>query len=116
MRRSCWRSRWRIRARCRTWIRRRITRRQAGRLLRHIQIDSIHWSRHGRTPMNEPITIHHLDDATAEWIEEQAAQRGLDKGAVVLQLIQQGVNLEQRKADLPKYHDLDYLAGTWSKE
>jgi hypothetical protein len=66
--------------------------------------------------MNEPITIHHLDDATAEWIEEQATERGLDKEAIVIQLIQQGVNLEQRKAELPKYHDLDYLAGTWSKE
>jgi hypothetical protein len=66
--------------------------------------------------MNEPITIQHLDDATAEWIEEQAAQRGMDKEAVVLQLIQRGIDLEQKKAALPKYHDLDALAGTWSEQ
>ena len=66
--------------------------------------------------MNEPITIQHLDDATAEWIEEQATQRGTDKETVVLQLIQRGLDLEQKKTALPKYHDLDTLAGTWSEQ
>lgn len=66
--------------------------------------------------MNDPITISHLDDASAEWIEEQASQRGLDKETIVVQLIHQGIDLEQRKAQLPNYRDLDALAGTWSKE
>jgi hypothetical protein len=66
--------------------------------------------------MNEPITINHLDDAAAEWIEEQAAQRGLDKEAIILQLIHRGIDREQKKAELPRYHDLDALAGTWSEE
>jgi hypothetical protein len=66
--------------------------------------------------MNEPITIHHLDDASADWIEEQASRHGLDKEAVVLQLIHRGIDLEQKRTQLPRYHDLDTLAGTWSKE
>lgn len=32
------------------------------------------------------------------------------------QLIQRGIDLEQKKAALPKYHDLDALAGTWSEQ
>jgi hypothetical protein len=66
--------------------------------------------------VNEPITIHRLDDASAEWIEEQASQRGVDKETFVVQLIHRGIDLEQKKAQLPTYHDLDALAGTWSEE
>ncbi len=66
--------------------------------------------------MNEPITIRHLDDAAAEWIDDQAFQRGIDKEAIVVQLIHQGIDLEQKKSQLPTYHDLDALAGTWSEE
>ena len=66
--------------------------------------------------MNEPITIHHLDDASAGWIEEQASRRGVEREQVVLQLIHRGIDLEQKKSRLPHYHDLDALAGTWSEE
>jgi hypothetical protein len=62
------------------------------------------------------ITIHHLDDATADWIEDQAAQRGVDKETILLELIRRGLDLEQEKSELPRYHDLDSLAGTWSEE
>jgi hypothetical protein len=70
----------------------------------------------GRSVVNEPITINHLDDESAEWIEEQASQRGVAKETVVLHLIRQGIDLEQKKAHLPTYHDLDDLAGTWTEE
>lgn len=66
--------------------------------------------------MNDPITIRHLDDDSADWIEKQASQLGVDKEAVVVQLIHRGIDLEQRRAQLPKYRDLDALAGTWSEE
>lgn len=66
--------------------------------------------------MNDPITIRHLDDASAEWIEKQASQRGTDKETIVVQLIHQGIDLEQKRSQLHYYHDLDALAGTWSKE
>jgi hypothetical protein len=57
--------------------------------------------------VNDPITIHHLDEASSEWIEDQASQHGVDKETIVLQLIHRGM--------LPTYHDLDSLAGTWSE-
>lgn len=66
--------------------------------------------------MNDPITIRHLDDASAEWIEEQASQLGTDRETIVVQLIHRGIDLEQKKAQLPRYHDLDALAGNWSEE
>jgi len=47
------------------------------------RLDTMHAPGTREPEMNEPITIQHLDDATAEWIEEQAAQRGMDKETVV---------------------------------
>lgn len=70
----------------------------------------------GGSIVNEPITIHSLDEASAEWIEEEASRRGVEREILVLQLIHEGIDLEQRKAQLPTYHDLDSLAGTWSEE
>ena len=66
--------------------------------------------------MNDPITIHHLDEASSEWIEDQASQHGVDKETIVLQLIHRGIGLEQKKEQLATYHDLDSLAGTWTEE
>jgi hypothetical protein len=66
--------------------------------------------------MNDPITIRHLDDATADWVEDQAARRGLDKETILLELIHRGLDLEQKKTEFPKFRDLDLLAGTWSEE
>lgn len=66
--------------------------------------------------MNEPITIQHLDEASADWIEDQASRRGVDKETVVLNLIHEGISLEQKKQRLPVHHNLDRFAGSWSKE
>ncbi len=32
------------------------------------------------------------------------------------QLLQRGLEWERRRAELPTYHDLDALAGTWSED
>jgi hypothetical protein len=66
--------------------------------------------------MNKAITIRHLDDDAVEWIGEQAANRGVDEETLVIQLIQRGIDLEQKKNQLPPHHDLDSLAGTWTEE
>jgi hypothetical protein len=66
--------------------------------------------------MNKAITIRHLDDDAYEWIGEQAAHRGLDEETLVIQLIQRGIDLEQKKNKLTPHHDLDALAGTWTEE
>lgn len=66
--------------------------------------------------MSAPITIQDLDEATAAWISEEASRRGVSVETIILQLIQKGIHLEQEQAQLPTYHDLDSLAGTWSEE
>jgi len=66
--------------------------------------------------MSAPITIQDMDEATAQWISEAARRRGVSTEAVVLELIQKGIDLERQDARLQTYHDLDALAGTWSAE
>jgi len=66
--------------------------------------------------MSAPITIQDLDEATAAWISEEAVRRGMSVEAFTRQLLQKGVHLEREQAQLPTYHDLDPLAGTWSEE
>jgi hypothetical protein len=66
--------------------------------------------------MRKPITILHLNDAAAEWIDNQAARRGVDEETLVIQLIQNGIDLERQKALSHSRQDLDALAGTWTEE
>ena len=66
--------------------------------------------------MPRAITIHDIDDATARWLVEEAERRGVSVGTVAGQLLQRGLKWERRRAELPTYHDLDALAGTWSED
>ena len=62
--------------------------------------------------MSVAISIPRVDDATAARLRIEAERRGITIEELVLELVQQGIeNLEA-----PPYHDLDALAGTWSKE
>lgn len=66
--------------------------------------------------MTTNITIQDLDDATAEWINQEAERRGISVESFVLELIRKGVTVDQATSHLQTYDDLDSLAGTWSKE
>jgi plasmid stability protein len=66
--------------------------------------------------MPRSITIHNVDDATAVWLAEEATRRGMSVEAVAGQLLTRGLEWERRQAELPTYHDLDALAGTWSED
>ena len=66
--------------------------------------------------MPESITINSLDEATTNWIDEEAKKRGTNKEAVVLNLIRKGIECEHRHVALQTYDDLDSLAGTWNDE
>ena len=66
--------------------------------------------------MLEAITINSPDEATANWIDEEAKKRGTNKEAIVLNLIRKGIECEHRHVALQAYDDLDSLAGTWSEE
>ena len=62
--------------------------------------------------MSVAISIPNVDDATAARLRLEANRRGITVEELALELVQQGMeNMEG-----PPYHDLDALAGTWSKE
>jgi len=66
--------------------------------------------------MPRSITIEDVDDATVNWLTEEAGRRGVSVESVAGQLLQRGLAWERRRAALPTYHDLDALAGTWSAD
>ena len=66
--------------------------------------------------MPKSITIHDVDDATATWLAEEAERRGTSIERVAGQLLRRALEWERRQAELPTYHDLDALAGTWNEE
>jgi hypothetical protein len=66
--------------------------------------------------MNTEITIQNLDDATEEWIREEAGRRGVTVDQLLLELIQTGISVERQSPPIPAYDDLDSLAGTWTEE
>ncbi|MCZ7571571.1 MAG: hypothetical protein M5U01_23735 [Ardenticatenaceae bacterium] len=66
--------------------------------------------------MRRSLTIQHLDDATVEWIDQEAKRKGVPAEAVARRLIQRGVEVERKRAAQQVHRDLDALAGTWSEE
>jgi len=60
------------------------------------------------------ITLHDIDEATANWIREEAQRRRVSVESLAVELIHRGVDVERQAHQLPPYHDLDSLAGTWS--
>ena len=66
--------------------------------------------------MATEITIHNLDDATAEWISREAQRRGISIESLVLDLIRKGISIDRESSQMQTCHDLDSLAGTWSEE
>lgn len=66
--------------------------------------------------MEEPLTITQLDPTATEWIEQEAQRTGLPIEAIARQLIYRGLEMERQQAGRQRHHDLDALAGTWSRE
>jgi hypothetical protein len=60
--------------------------------------------------------IRDVDDATARWLVEEAGRQGVSVETVAGQLLQRGLAWERRRVELPTYHDLDALAGTWNED
>jgi hypothetical protein len=69
-----------------------------------------------RTVPIHDLLIHDVDDATAIWLAEEAERQGTSIERVAGQLLRRALEWERRQAELPTYHDLDDLAGTWNEE
>lgn len=66
--------------------------------------------------MPKSITIHDVDEATANWLTEEAERQRTSVERVAGQLLRRALEWERRQAELPTYHDLDALAGTWNED
>lgn len=61
------------------------------------------------------MTLRGIDDKTVEVLKERAKREGSSVNAVTLRLLRESLGLEKKKRNVV-HTDLDYLAGTWSKE
>lgn len=66
--------------------------------------------------MGVSVTIDNLDGDTLDRLHVEAQRRGLDVGALIKQMIQDGLLPASPPNAVELRHDLDDLAGTWSEE
>jgi hypothetical protein len=65
--------------------------------------------------MGASVTVDNLDGDTLERLNLEAQRRGLNVGALVKQMIRDGLPPASLPPESQTYRDLDCLAGTWSK-
>ncbi len=61
------------------------------------------------------ITIRGIDDKLAEKIKKEAKKDNISVNKWIVSQIKKAAGME-RKERFKKYHDLDHLAGTWTKD
>lgn len=62
------------------------------------------------------FSLRGVDDETATRLKAKASSQGMSVNAFLLRLIRQQVDLAPPRSIPRTYHDLDFLAGTWSEE
>jgi plasmid stability protein len=64
------------------------------------------------------ITIRNIPDEVRKAIQREAAQKGLSLNKSCISLLERAVrkNKAPEKKTATRYHDLDHLAGLWSRE
>lgn len=66
--------------------------------------------------MSVSLTLNEIDDGTIEWLKAEAKRKGVSVESIAVELIQKGVSSPPEPSTEPVYHDLDSLAGTWTRE
>jgi plasmid stability protein len=67
--------------------------------------------------MVKAITLRNLPPELADKVEEEARRTGASLNATVIALLRRALMPETGTSCEPKrFHDLDFLAGTWTKE
>lgn len=62
------------------------------------------------------INIRGLDDAVHQRLKSKARKKGLSLNTLIVKYLRQEVGLETPEKKNPTHHELDTLAGTWSKK
>lgn len=66
--------------------------------------------------MNAEITLKNIDDEVLKRLQAEVNRRGIDLNSYIIKIFRKVVGLDTEKNKEVVYHDLDYLAGTWSEE
>ncbi len=73
-------------------------------------------SMHGRLNLLKAITLRNLPPELVRVIRRRAAEKRTSLNRAVLELLQERLGTKGQRLRQPLYHDLDLLAGSWSRE
>lgn len=62
------------------------------------------------------ITLRNLPPDVARTVQQRAKQKKTSVNKAVIELLEKSVGGKVKKKSPVRYHDLDHLAGTWTKE
>ena len=62
------------------------------------------------------INIRGLDETVHARLKTEAQRKGMSLNSLIVKYLRQDVGLEAPDKKTPTHHDLDNLAGTWSKK
>jgi hypothetical protein len=68
-----------------------------------------------KEPM-KAVTLRNLPPELARIIHRKAGENRTSVNRAVIGLLEEGVGIRRKKGVKPMYHDLDALAGSWTKE
>ena len=62
------------------------------------------------------ITVRNLPVAVARTIRERSSREGISSNKAIISLLEEATGKKRPRAAAPLHHELDALAGTWSRE
>lgn len=62
------------------------------------------------------ITLRNLPPEIAKTIHQRAKQKKTSVNKAVISLLEESLEKKPQKKEKVRYHDLDHLAGSWTKE
>jgi plasmid stability protein len=62
------------------------------------------------------ITLRNLPPDVARTVQRRAKQKKTSVNKAVIELLEESVGAKTKKKTPVRYHDLDLLVGTWTKE
>lgn len=62
------------------------------------------------------VTLRNLPPELARMIRQAADEKRTSINKVVIRLLEENLGIRGKKKDKPLHHDLDALAGSWTKE
>ena len=62
------------------------------------------------------ITLRNLPPEVAKTIQQRTTQKKTSVNKAVIGLLEESLGMKPQKKEKVRYHDLDHLAGSWTKE